>query len=123
MSGRKGQLELSLVSRHPVKRMGRRTGEKTISLFLGFLLESLRIKVFGHDQNQVGEISRVACPFCKKGRLRLIDIFSLYSDNKTSRPGSVYHIGNEYTYNCSNDCGAIFTGRFTWGEQIKIPVG
>ncbi len=89
-------------------RMGMVTGERSIKLSSDFLRDSLWVKL-SDSEADIGKLTKVLCPFCEKGVLRLVN---LSPDYQMSFP-QMYHTGNSYVYECSEECGGVFTGSYS----------
>ena len=102
---------MSVIYATKPNRMGMVSGDKTIKLSKDFLRDSLRAKI-SDTEMEIGKLSNVLCPFCEKGVLKLV---SIDPDYQMVFP-QMYHTGNHYVYECSEECGGLFTGDYsnTW---------
>ncbi len=87
--------------------MGRLGVGKSIFLSEEVLRNYLRVRPSDAEKD-IGKMTKVLCPFCEKGVLKLVSVVPEYS---ISLP-QMYHVGNSYTYECSKECGGIFSGSF-----------
>ncbi|MBU2540105.1 hypothetical protein KJ786_03015 [Patescibacteria group bacterium] len=85
---------------------------KSIILYKDFLIKELDM---GDpcDDRSVGKVTEVFCPFCNKGHIRLTKIEPIFSRGARSY-GNLKHVGNIYEFDCSENCGAYFSGSFEW---------
>lgn len=103
---------------YEVKEMGVLMGERAIFLFDSFIQEKLgrgsRLDV-QFVSREKDKTTKVGCPFCKKGLLKLDGVVPRYSGGPGSTPMIMHHVGNRYEYSCSSaGCGARFSGTYTW---------
>jgi len=112
-----GQMEIKFPRTFNPEQMGcvfpKDCGNK-IRLNSSFMKKELGLG--GMDDNSLfspGQITEVLCPFCKQGSLKLKRIAPAYSDGGYGF-GTVYHIGNDYEFECSAGCGADFFGNIQW---------
>lgn len=111
------QREMDLSYTYSVKEMGILIGEKIVHLFDSFIREKLGGSIF--DAQAIFEkkdsITKVGCPFCKEGFLKLEKVEPDYSGGPHAVPMTLHHVGNKYEYSCSNsNCPARFYGTHTW---------
>lgn len=87
-----------------------------IYLSRSFLEKKLR--AFRHDRMPIREgkaITKIGCPFCNNGFLKLTKVEPKYSGGMSLIPDRMERVGNEYEYICSNDeCDARFIGTYQW---------
>lgn len=75
----------------------------SVSLSSLFLTKHLGVTRFDNTSST----TNVGCPFCKEGRLRLINVDPTVSHG--------HHVGNGYSYDCSNgSCDGTFSGSYRW---------
>lgn len=64
---------------------------------------------------KVGQASKVMCPFCKKGFLKLVAIEPQHGGGLRGRFGTQKHVGDDYYYGCvEGECRATFCYNITW---------
>lgn len=62
-----------------------------------------------------GDVSKVQCPFCNKGFLKLTKIEPRHSGGLRGKFGPQYHVGNDCAYICTEEgCDAAFSCKHTW---------
>lgn len=117
MSKKEGkQTEMEFPYVYDIKEMGVVVYEKLVHLFDSFLRDKLGASMLdARSFFQKSEPTKVGCPFCKKGFLRLENVQPEYSGGPHPVPMNMRHVGNKYEYGCSNsECGARFFGTYTW---------
>jgi hypothetical protein len=66
-------------------------------------------------QHIIGQVSKVQCPFCNEGYLKLVKIEPRHSGGLRGNFGTQEHVGNDYRYGCTDEnCGATFFYSCTW---------
>lgn len=65
------------------------------------------------DERSVGKITEIFCPFCKKGHIRLKAVEPILS-GRARDSGPKKRVGNNYEFDCSENCGATFSGQTEW---------
>jgi len=91
-------------------------GSKEIYLFSSFLTQKLGASQLDADPIfRKKEPTKIGCPFCKTGFLKLESVEPNYSGGPGPVPRELKHSGNSYCYICSNgECKAIFYGSIRW---------
>ena len=111
------QAEMEFPHRYSVKEMGTLIQEKTILLFGPFIGKELKGSLLDAEPilQKEGEVTKVRCPFCESGYLKLKEVKTEYGGGLERVPSVKYHVGNEYEYICSNsNCDGKFIGSCTW---------
>lgn len=88
-----------------------------IFLFSSFLNDKLKASLLDADPvfRKNDGLTRVGCPFCKKGVLKIKTVKPEYSGGLARMPSTLKHTGNHYEYICSNqECDGMFVGSHTW---------
>ena len=117
------QTEMELPYTYSVEKMGfvvdPQSFPHTIHLSKLFIRDELGASMFdGKPGWEKEEVTNIGCPFCKKGRLKLIKVERVYSDDLSPTRGETKHIGNDYEYVCSNDeCDGRFFGTYEWKRR------
>ena len=92
------------------KEMGKVLGSKTMALKQSFLRDVLLPQTERKD-----EVTKVGCPFCKEGSLKLESKKPKYSGSPRPTPTTLHHVGNDYEFSCTNlSCSGKFLGTNTW---------
>ena len=116
MTGIGKQLSMDMDPGHnyPVEEMGILMGPHQIFLFESFLGKVLGAGHFSYLPEEK-TLTKVGCPFCKEGFLKIVDVKSTYSGGPGRAPAIMHHTGNEYNFQCSNpSCDGKFFGTYTW---------
>jgi len=110
------QKEMEFTYTYPVKEMGIEIASHTIHLFESFIREKLSGgRLDAEPVFQEERITKVGCPFCQKGFLKISKVTPQYSGGPSPVPMTMHHVGNRYEYICSNpECDAKFMGTYTW---------
>ena len=115
------QQEMEFSYRYPVEEMGYLPVPQNLPHFVSLRPEFLREKLQAHmlfgriPVKEEDRITKVVCPFCQKGFLKLVAIKPVLDGG----PGNILiekkHVGNTYTYVCTNDrCDGRFFGEDRW---------
>lgn len=112
-------MELSYT--YPIEEMGHVMSQAMphmVWLSRRFLQAKLGASSFDPLPGRERKTPKVGCPFCKEvsreGILTLESVEPTFSGGMDPQ-GSKHHVGNQYTYNCSNEeCDAKFTGVYQW---------
>lgn len=65
--------------------------------------------------HNIGEVTKVQCPFCNQGCLKLAHIEPLHSGGLRGNFGHQHYVGNDYYYTCTEEhCGATFCYHNQW---------
>jgi len=100
---------------YSVKEMGTLMSPHTIFLFGSFIQEKLKGSMLDAVSFDEEKITKVGCPFCKDGFLKLVKVEPQYSGGPRRVPSVMHHVGNRYEYVCSNPkCDGRFVGTYTW---------
>lgn len=92
-------------------------GSKEIYLFDSFLRDKLGASSLDTEPifAKKDKLTKVGCPFCNEGFLKLDSIKPNYSGGPGRTPRTLHHSGNSYRFICSNEqCRAIFYGSIKW---------
>lgn len=114
------QTEMELPYTYPVEEMGflpvPQSLPHLVSLSRSFLSEKLKASRFNRMPiREEKTMTKIGCPFCNNGSLKLVKVEPQYSGGMSPTPASMQHVGNGYEYVCSNDeCDARFIGTFQW---------
>jgi len=112
------QIGMEFIYIYPVEEMGNLISPETISLSESFLRDKLRVSPHDVSPSYLSEekkLTKVGCPFCKEGALKLMKIEPEYSGGMREAPAVKHRVGNRYEYGCSNPaCNAEFFGTYTW---------
>ena len=111
------QLKMEFTYTYPIKKMGTLIDPYTVSLFESFMEEKLNVGRFDVlSPSEKSKFTKVACPFCKKGFLKLLSVEPRYSGGPRPMPAALYHTANHYEFVCSNnpECKGRFIGTYTW---------
>lgn len=112
--GYAGQMPLEFPKKFKPEQMGFVIGTKSIVLNSSFIGKELGLGGMGGiDLSSIGKLSEVFCPFCQRGKLRLKSVKPVHSSGSNSF-GTSHHVGNEYDFDCSEGCGAMFSGEIIW---------
>ena len=112
---KEGQVKMDFTYTYKVEEMGTLLSPNTIFLFESFIRDKLKGNMLDIDSLGEEKTTKVGCPFCKDGLLKLVKVEPKYSGGPRRVLSVMHHVGNKYEYICSNpDCAGKFVGTYTW---------